>query len=47
MKEKYENLGPISFHEVGTGVLFSLCVFLWIFRAPGFMTGWSEIITNM
>ncbi|CAH0696716.1 unnamed protein product [Spodoptera exigua] len=47
IKEQYRNLGPITFHEKASGLLFILAVFLYIFRRPGFMPGWAEILTNM
>ncbi|XP_063988117.1 protein I'm not dead yet-like [Diachasmimorpha longicaudata] len=46
IKEKYENLGPITFHQTGVGILFLFCVFLWFFRSPGFMTGWAGAVSN-
>ncbi|KAH9640556.1 hypothetical protein HF086_001605 [Spodoptera exigua] len=30
-----------------SGLLFILAVFLYIFRRPGFMPGWAEILTNI
>nr|XP_050850092.1 protein I'm not dead yet-like [Vespula vulgaris] len=47
VKERYSNLGPISFHEIGVALLFIMCIFLWIFRKPGFIIGWSEYITDI
>ena len=43
LREKYRELGPITFHEVSTLVLFTLLVLLWFFRAPGFMAGWASL----
>ena len=45
LREKYRELGPITFHEVSTLVLFTLLVLLWFFRAPGFMAGWASLET--
>ena len=45
LREKYRELGPITFHEVATLVLFTLLVLIWFFRAPGFMAGWASLET--
>ncbi|XP_018337681.1 PREDICTED: protein I'm not dead yet-like isoform X2 [Trachymyrmex septentrionalis] len=47
IQERYKNLGPTTFHEYGVGTLFITCVFLWVFRKPGFVRGWSEVITDV
>ncbi|KAI4483035.1 hypothetical protein M0804_008090 [Polistes exclamans] len=47
VRTRYTNLGPVSFHEIGVATLFLMCIFLWIFRKPGFMRGWSEVITDI
>ncbi|CAF4803770.1 unnamed protein product [Pieris macdunnoughi] len=47
IREQYKNLGPVTFHEKASGGLFILAVFLYIFRKPGFMLGWADIITTM
>ncbi|XP_046438107.1 solute carrier family 13 member 5-like isoform X1 [Daphnia pulex] len=44
IKKKYEELGPMTFHEIATLILFIVCVFLWFFRDPQFITGWSEYL---
>ena len=46
LSEKYRELGPISFHEVCTLLLFSLLVLVWFFRAPGFMPGWAQAVDS-
>lgn len=43
---KYKELGPISSHEISVAVLFIISVILFFTRAPGFITGWAEIITK-
>lgn len=43
---KYKELGPISNHEISVAVLFIISVILFFTRAPGFITGWAEMITN-
>ncbi|KAL0868019.1 hypothetical protein ABMA27_008672 [Loxostege sticticalis] len=47
IKEHYRNLGPITFHERSSGLLFIFAVFLYIFRKPGFMPGWADVMTTM
>ncbi|XP_034828180.1 protein I'm not dead yet [Maniola hyperantus] len=47
IKEQYKRLGPVTFHEKASGLLFLLTVFLYIFRKPGFMLGWADVITDM
>lgn len=47
IKEQYKKLGPITFHEMASGLLFILAVFLYIFRSPGFMQGWANVLTTM
>lgn len=43
---KYKELGPISSHEISVAILFIISVILFFTRAPGFITGWAEIITK-
>lgn len=45
--EQYRNLGPTTFHEKSSGLLFLLAVFLYIFRKPGFIPGWADVMTNL
>ncbi|XP_043289012.1 protein I'm not dead yet-like [Venturia canescens] len=45
--EKYRNLGPMSFQEIWISILFVTCILLWFFKAPGFVTGWAEIISDV
>ncbi|XP_076634543.1 protein I'm not dead yet [Colletes latitarsis] len=47
IQERYKELGIISFHEAAVAILFVICIFLWIFRKPGFVRGWSEAITDI
>lgn len=44
--KKYKELGPISSHEISVAILFVLSVVLFFLRAPGFITGWAELITK-
>ncbi|KAK4016193.1 hypothetical protein OUZ56_031149 [Daphnia magna] len=44
IRRKYEELGPMTFHELATLILFILCVALWFFRDPQFITGWAEFL---
>ena len=47
LRKKYEELGPVTFHEFSVLVLFIGCVCLWFFRDPQFITGWSNLITSV
>nr|XP_022906389.1 protein I'm not dead yet [Onthophagus taurus] len=47
IRQKLEEMGPISFHEAMVGLMFVLAVFLWFFRKPQFIPGWTEFITDM
>ena len=44
LRSKYDDLGPLTFRETSTLVLFVACVLLWFFRDPQFMTGWANLI---
>jgi len=44
LHQKYCELGSITFHELAVFLLFLLVVFLWLFRAPKFITGWGDLI---
>merc|ERR1719167_676629 len=44
IREKYESLGPASFHEVSVLVIFSSLVIVWFLRKPGFLPGWAEFL---
>ncbi|KAK8732054.1 hypothetical protein OTU49_007162, partial [Cherax quadricarinatus] len=46
LREHYRSLGRITQHEVVVFISFSFLVFLWVFRAPGFIPGWAQLITN-
>lgn len=41
IRRNYAALGPIKFHEVAVLLLFTLLVFLWLFRDPMFARGWA------
>jgi len=45
IRTQYNQLGPITFQEVSTIVLFSICILLWFFRNPTFIgknVGWGR-----
>ncbi|KAK8781319.1 hypothetical protein V5799_017341, partial [Amblyomma americanum] len=41
IRRNYTALGPVKFHEVAVLLLFTLLVFLWLFRDPMFAKGWA------
>ncbi|KAM6436466.1 solute carrier family 13 member 1 isoform 1-T1 [Liasis olivaceus] len=43
IKDEYKKLGPISYPEVVTLILFLLMALLWFTRDPGFIPGWSSL----
>jgi sodium-dependent dicarboxylate transporter 2/3/5 len=47
LAQKYKDLGPMTFHEMGVSVLFFFVVMLWLFRDPRFVKGWAEYIPNV
>lgn len=44
--EEYKKLGPISYQEIMTFILFLLMALLWFTRDPGFFPGWSNLFPN-
>lgn len=47
IEQRYKELGNIRFHEGAVAGLFIVCIFLWLFRKPGFVRGWAEVITDI
>ncbi|KFW05327.1 Solute carrier family 13 member 1, partial [Eurypyga helias] len=43
IQEEYKKLGPMSYPEIVTLVLFILMTVLWFTREPGFIPGWSSL----
>lgn len=44
LRNKYKDLGPMTFHEFAVLILFICCVLLWFFRSPEFVPGWASWI---
>ncbi|KAI1292118.1 Solute carrier family 13 member 5 [Halotydeus destructor] len=44
--KKYEELGTPSFQEMAVSLLFLVVVFLWLFRDPKFMPGWTSYLPS-
>ncbi|CAG9834392.1 unnamed protein product [Diabrotica balteata] len=47
IEQKIQDLKALHFSEIVVGVSFILCIVLWFFRRPGFMTGWPKLITDV
>ncbi|KAK7790584.1 hypothetical protein R5R35_005949 [Gryllus longicercus] len=47
IRKKYDELGPMTFHEASTLVLFIALVLMWFFREPEFIPGWAEFISDV
>ncbi|XP_040199650.1 solute carrier family 13 member 1 [Rana temporaria] len=46
IQDEYTKLGPISYQEIMTFILFLLMALLWFTRDPGFFPGWSTLFPN-
>ena len=44
IKEKYEGLGPMNFHQAAVLFNFSILILLWFFRDPQFLPGFLFLI---
>ncbi|KAM8974610.1 solute carrier family 13 member 1 [Pelodytes ibericus] len=43
IKDEYKRLGPLSYQEIMTLILFVIMALLWFTRDPGFFPGWSSL----
>lgn len=43
---RYKELGPMKSCEYWVAFCFGSAILLWIFRKPGFITGWPKLITD-
>ena len=43
LQTKYQELGPLNFHQLAVLANFVLLVLLWFFREPRFMPGWGDL----
>ncbi|KAK4877998.1 hypothetical protein RN001_010504 [Aquatica leii] len=46
IRQKMQEMGPMTFHEISVAILFGIAVLLWFFRQPQFIPGWPTLITN-
>uniref|UniRef100_A0A9J7Y9V4 Solute carrier family 13 member 1 n=2 Tax=Cyprinus carpio TaxID=7962 RepID=A0A9J7Y9V4_CYPCA len=46
LRDQYNSLGPISWQEIITMIIFILMAILWFTRNPGFMPGWSALFPD-
>lgn len=47
INKKYDELGPITFHEFAVLVMLASLVLLWMFRDPHFARGWSTFFGDL
>lgn len=47
IRNRYKELGSITWQEFCVAVLFVILILLWFFRNPGFVMGWPEYITHL
>ncbi|XP_044739633.1 protein I'm not dead yet-like [Chrysoperla carnea] len=47
LKQKYNDLGTITWHESWVLFFFLLCIILWFFLEPGFMPGYGKAISSV
>ncbi|KAF4516897.1 hypothetical protein B566_EDAN011242 [Ephemera danica] len=45
ISSKYDELGPMTWHEGNVLVLFVALVLLWFFRQPEFIPGWADFLS--
>ncbi|XP_054845221.1 solute carrier family 13 member 1 isoform X2 [Eublepharis macularius] len=46
IQEEYKKLGPLTYPEVITLILFFLMALLWFTRDPGFIPGWASLFSE-
>ena len=46
IRKKRQELGPMSYHEASVLFFFCILLCLWLFRSPGFMTGWADLLVT-
>ena len=46
LQDRYQELGKLTRHEKAVLALFILLVVLWMFRSPGFMPGWADLLPS-
>ncbi len=46
IRQKFSELGPMTFHEGVVVFVFLIAFNLWFFLSPGFMTGWGDLLES-
>lgn len=46
VKQKYQDLGPMTFHEWTVLILFIILVNLWLWKDPKFVAGWGYLFSK-
>lgn len=47
INKKYDELGPMNFHELAVMVMLATLVLLWMFRDPHFARGWATFFGDL
>ncbi|XP_017770284.1 PREDICTED: protein I'm not dead yet-like isoform X2 [Nicrophorus vespilloides] len=47
IRDEFKDLGALTFHEIGVAGCLLLALFLWFFRQPDFLEGWSTLFTEL
>ena len=46
LKEQYDELGPMNFHQIALTLCFVTLILLWFFKEPQFIPGWASLFPD-